>query len=56
MFKKIKKGIDDMSKTAISIISGIEKGIISLKDPRTRRIVGCILAGTAAGLIASSYI
>ena len=52
MFKKIKKGIDNMSKTAMSIIEGIK----SLADPKVRRIVGCILAGTAAGLIASSYI
>ena len=60
MLKKIKKGIDDMSKTAISIISGIEKGIISLKDPRTRRIVGVIITGVGLGLggslIVSSYI
>ena len=56
MFKKIKKGIDNMSKTAMSIIEGMEKGIKSLADPKVRRIVGCILAGTAAGLIVSSYI
>ena len=31
----------------------IKKG---LADPKVRRIVGCILAGTGIGLIVSSYI
>lgn len=71
MFKKIKKGIMNMAnKISNNIMESnkakyetIQKGmdigydlIKSLADPKVRRIVGCILAGTAAGLITSSYI
>ena len=55
-YETIQKGMDigyDLIKcSGRAIIECIK----SINDPKVRRIVGCILAGTAAGLIASSYI
>lgn len=55
-YETIQKGMDigyDLIKcSGRAIIEGIK----SLSDPKVRRVVGCIIAGTAVGLIASSYI
>lgn len=56
MFNWIKRGVEDMSKTVTKIIESIEKGLNSLKEPRTRRVVGVVTIGLGAGLLASSYV
>ena len=60
MFNWIKRGVEDMSKTVTKIIESIEKGLNSLKEPHTRRVVGVVTiglgVGLGAGLLASSYV
>ena len=56
MFNWIKRGVEDMSKTVTKIIESIEKGLNSLKEPHTRRVVGVVTIGLGAGLLASSYV
>ena len=54
-YETIQKGMD----IGYDLIKCSGKAIIecikSLNDPKVRRVVGCILAGTAVGLIVSSY-
>lgn len=55
-YETIQKGMDigyDLIKCSGR---AIVECIKSLTDPKVRRVVGCIAAGTAVGLIASSYI